>query len=141
MARECWQRMRELAHDPRLLSELQDLAAEAGIVPGAVKALDLLSRSTGARMSELAARLRCDNSYVTTIVDSLEDAGLARREPHPTDRRVKVIVLTDAGRRLAERAHRALATPPPAFALLSASQTAALRDLLRTLGEGSGPTG
>ena len=94
-------RSRELTHNPQVLEKLHALADEAGIIPGAAKALRFLSGPEPVPMRRLAQDLHCDNSYITTIVDSLEVAGVARREAHPTDRRIKVIVLTDAGRRLA----------------------------------------
>ncbi len=140
-ATEAWERMRELTHDPQVLGRLQLLAEEAGIIPGAAKALRFLSTTDPMPMRNLAANLRCDNSYVTTIVDNLEEAGIARREAHATDRRIKVIVLTDAGRTLARRAREILGTPPPAFALLTAEETGTLRDLMRKLGAGAQPAG
>jgi DNA-binding MarR family transcriptional regulator len=48
-------------------------------------------------MKELAARLGCDASFITVIIDSLEKHGLARREPSQRDRRSKNIVLTEEG--------------------------------------------
>ena len=132
-AREAWEQMRELTHDPLTLGKLHALAEEAGIIPGAAKALKFLYGAEPVPMRRLAADLHCDNSYITTIVDSMEQAGVARREVHPTDRRIKVIVLTDEGRRLAARALEVLGTPPPAFDALTSSETEALRDLMRKL--------
>jgi DNA-binding MarR family transcriptional regulator len=132
--------MREITHDPQVLGRLHQLAEEAGIISGAAKALRFLSTAEPMAMRSLAADLRCDNSYVTAIVDSLEKAGMARREAHATDRRIKVIVLTDAGRTLARRAEEILGTPPPAFALLTADETESLRDLMRKLAGGTQPT-
>jgi DNA-binding MarR family transcriptional regulator len=140
-ATEAWKRMRELTHDPQVLGKLQVLAEEAKIIPGAAKALHFLSATEPMAMRSLAANLRCDNSYVTTIVDSLEEAGIARREVHATDRRIKVIVLTDAGRKLARRAQEIIGTPPTAFALLTPDETDMLRDLMRKLGAGAQPAG
>ncbi len=137
-AREAWEMIRELTHDPQVLGKLHTLAEEAGIIPGAAKALKFLSRSDPVPMRRLAADLNCDNSYITTIVDSLEQAGMARREPHPTDRRIKVIVLTDAGRRLAQLARETLGTPPKAFGALTAPEVSALRDLMRKLSQSAG---
>lgn len=82
-------------------------------------------------MRQLAARMGCDNSYVTPLVDTLEKMGLAAREAHPTDRRIKVIVLTERGRHVAERVQRGYATPPAAFSALSQAEAATLCDLLR----------
>ena len=46
----------------------------------------------------LAEQLGLDRSNVTSVVDRLEERGLVTREAHPGDRRVKLLVLTDAGR-------------------------------------------
>jgi DNA-binding MarR family transcriptional regulator len=132
-AGEAWERMRELTHDPLVLGRVHDLAAEAGIIPGAAKALRYLSATDPTPMRQLAADLRCDTSYITTIVDNLEEAGVARREAHATDRRIKVVVLTEAGREVADRVASVMGTPPPAFSALSAEETTTLRDLLRKL--------
>ena len=136
-AAEAWERMRELAHDPQVLDRLHSLADEVGIIPAAGKALRFLSTSEPMPMRSLAANLRCDNSYVTAIVDSLEGAGFARREVHPTDRRIKFIVLTDEGGKIALRAREILGTPPPAFQALTARETETLRDLMRKMSPGA----
>ena len=38
-----------------------------------------------------------DRGAVTGLVDSLEAAGLVRRQPHPEDRRVSLVELTEKG--------------------------------------------
>ena len=88
----------------------------------------------GALRRQLAARLGCDNSYVTSLVNALEQRGLATRRQHPTDRRIKVIELTDEGRRLTQRTQLADTTPPASFANLSTAEIKTLRDLLRKIG-------
>src|SRR5580704_10408727 len=113
--REAWERMRELTHDPQVLGRVHAVAGEAGIIPGAAKALKYLSPTEPTPMRQLATELRCDTSYITTIVDNLEEAGVARREAHPTDRRIKVVVLTDEGKILADRVAQIMGTPPPIF--------------------------
>src|ERR1700728_2005382 len=128
-AREAWERMRELTHDPQLLGTVHAIAAEAGIIPGAAKALRYLSATEPTPMRQLAANLRCDTSYITTIVDNLEEAGVARREAHPTDRRIKVVVLTPQGQALADKVAAVMGTPPDVFATLNAEETTTLRDL------------
>jgi DNA-binding MarR family transcriptional regulator len=82
-------------------------------------------------MRQLAGRIGCENSYVTPLLDTLEKQGLAARESHPTDRRIKVIVLTEEGRQVAEWVQRAYATPPAAFASLSHAESAVLCEPLR----------
>ena len=69
--------------------------------------LGTLDDDGGLRMSDLAETWGCDASYVTTLADGLQERGLAERRPHPTDRRVKTIVLTPEGRAKRERAPRA----------------------------------
>ena len=46
----------------------------------------------------LAEQLGLDSSNITGVVDGLEARGLLARQPHVDDRRVKLLVLTDAGR-------------------------------------------
>ena len=64
-------------------------------------------------MKELGRRMHCDPSFVTVIADGLEQRGLARREAHPGDRRIKNLVLTDEGTELRQRLQRELAAEMP----------------------------
>jgi DNA-binding MarR family transcriptional regulator len=109
------------------------MMGEAAVSPGVGKALAHLSVDRPIPMRELAAALRCDNSYVTAVVDSLEERGLAERQTHPTDRRIKVVHLTDAGAVLAKRIQAELAEPPSAFGALTDAEALQLRDLMRKL--------
>ena len=76
---------------------------------------------------------------VTMAVDQLEKAGLVRRVPHPTDRRIILARLTSDGDQIAERASAALAEI--VFGLgdvstITASQvTADLRKVREALGD------
>ncbi len=51
----------------------------------------------GVPLSEISARMLCDNSNLTGIVDRLIAKGLVERRPDPQDRRVSLICLTPAG--------------------------------------------
>jgi DNA-binding MarR family transcriptional regulator len=133
LAVEAWERIRSISHHPEALAATHGVMAEAGLTLGPVKALKFLPVSGSMPMRALAARLGCDGSYVTSLVDALEEKGLAARESHPTDRRVKIIVLTAAGRRLARRVQRLSATPPPAFETLAEGELETLCALLRKL--------
>src|SRR5207245_851230 len=62
-------------------------------------------------MNEAADKLHCDPSNVTGIVDRLEARGLIERQHLTTDRRVKHLALTPAGRRLLSRVEAVLAAP------------------------------
>jgi DNA-binding MarR family transcriptional regulator len=57
-------------------------------------------------VSGLAARLRLGPSAITPLVDRLEAAGFVARA-RTSDRRVVLVALTDAGRRLEEEASKA----------------------------------
>jgi MarR family transcriptional regulator, organic hydroperoxide resistance regulator len=82
-------------------------------------------------MGELAKQLACDNSNVTWITDRLEERGLVERQAAPHDRRVKLLVLTNKGRRVREQIEARLADAPPPIETLSREDQRALRDILR----------
>lgn len=128
---EAWRLVRALSHDPAVLRRGHDLAEAEGTTPTIAKALAHLSPERPVPMRELAGALRCDTSYVTSVVDGMEEQGLARRAPHPTDRRIKVVELTDRGAEVAARVRAALDQPPPGFAALGADDARALLALLR----------
>jgi DNA-binding MarR family transcriptional regulator len=125
--------MRDLVHLPEHLDEFNRSMAEVGLRPGVGKALAKMPLDKAIPMRDLAAALRCDNSYVTAIVDSLEDRGIAEREIHPTDRRIKVVRLTDAGVLLAKRIQTQIAEPPAVFDRLTDREASQLQTLLRKL--------
>lgn len=133
--------MRDLTHHPDVLGRIQVIAEEIGLTPGVTKALTHMSPEHPTSMRELAAALRCDNSYVTAVVDGLERRGIARRRPHSTDRRIKIVELTEEGAAVADRVRAALDTPPPAFAALDGDETATLLGLLRKLTAAATGTG
>ena len=54
-------------------------------------------------MNELASALLSSPSGMTRLVDRIEFAGLVRRRPHESDRRVTLVELRDQGRDLLER--------------------------------------
>lgn len=60
------------------------------------------------RASELAASVGVSRPTLTSLVDGLEQAGLLKRVPVPTDRRGISLELTPRGREATARAERAL---------------------------------
>jgi DNA-binding MarR family transcriptional regulator len=50
-------------------------------------------------MSGISDELGVTRRNITALVDALEEEGLVRRRPHPTDRRATVIELTGEGAR------------------------------------------
>ncbi|MBC6458358.1 MarR family winged helix-turn-helix transcriptional regulator [Actinomadura sp. HBU206391] len=112
----------------RLRAGFNATAAELDLPPA--QALALANLRSPAPMRELAEWLACDASNVTGIVDGLERRGLVTRQPDPTDRRVKHLVLTEAG----ERKRAALRSRSHATAIelfnLPGDDRLRLRDLL-----------
>lgn len=47
--------------------------------------------------SDVAKRLRVEGATVTRMVDILSKEGLVERSPHPTDRRVNLLSISDKG--------------------------------------------
>jgi len=74
--------------------------AEVGLSLPKLAALRRLTDAGGSLpLGQLAERLACVKSNVTQLVDRLEADGLVSREADPNDRRSRLAVLTDAGRR------------------------------------------
>jgi DNA-binding MarR family transcriptional regulator len=133
LAAEAWRRIRAISHDPQAMTAAHQIVHDTGLPLAPLRALLVLPLDESISMRELARRLGCDNSYVTSLVDALEERGLAVREQHPRDRRVKVIVLTEAGQQLTRRAQLADTAAPARFTELSKAELTTLRGLLRKL--------
>lgn len=102
--------------------------------------LTLLSFSRAGRMpmASASARLQVHPTSVTNTVDRLQADGYVRREPHPVDGRATLVVLTDAGRDLAERATAALNTQVFAEPGLSADDTNELVSIIARMRRAAG---
>ena len=57
--------------------------------------LGLLSRAGALTVGELAAAEKVQPPSMTRTVNCLADKGLVRRDPHPTDRRQVLVLLTE----------------------------------------------
>ncbi|MCB8907345.1 MULTISPECIES: MarR family winged helix-turn-helix transcriptional regulator [unclassified Streptomyces] len=87
-------------------------------------------------MRALATLLVCDASNVTGIIDRLEARSLVRREPDPSDRRVKNVVATDEGRDIIRRVREEMQATSGALDTLDAAESTTLYDLLARLRPG-----
>jgi DNA-binding MarR family transcriptional regulator len=91
----------------------------------------------GVALSEISARMLCDNSNLTGIVDRLISKGYVRRRPDPQDRRVSLICLTAEGaeklRQIKPRHHARVSRR---MRSLTATQVHELRTLLQQLYSG-----
>jgi len=74
--------------------------AQHGVHEGQQYVLRCLWREDGLSPGELARRLGLATPTVTRAATRMEATGLLRREPHPSDRRLVRLRLTDRGREL-----------------------------------------
>jgi MarR family transcriptional regulator, lower aerobic nicotinate degradation pathway regulator len=75
-----------------------------GLTPALFGVLNVLGARDGAIQQELGSAMGIDPSTMVSLIDQLESAGLARRRPHPDDRRARQVSITPKGRRLLQRA-------------------------------------
>jgi len=130
LAQESWRRLFDFfistrPHRDRVLEQLD-------LTPNDSKALWSLDDS-GKTMRALAAEWGCDASNATWIVDRLEQRGLAERKSVPTDRRVKLVVLTLRGAAVRSKVMEEFYRPPPRLLELEKRDLEALRDALAKL--------
>lgn len=106
--------------------------AAAGTVSLSAAHACVLGRlDVGRRMGALAEELGCDASNITQIVARLEALGLVTREPHPQDRRARLVSRTRQGDETARRFESAFAFARTAVGRLSLDEQDQLTVLLR----------
>jgi DNA-binding MarR family transcriptional regulator len=115
----------------RIVGQAEQLAQGLGIPSPFIKALHTLDCPMA--MKELGKRMHCDPSFVTLVTDMLEKRGLARREPHLVDRRVKNVVLTDDGLALKRQIETEITARMPWNKALSDDERTQLLALLRKM--------
>ena len=120
---------------PELFKLFHDLGQRIAIEFGVngSDAIALIKLDAPLTMKELGQRMGCDPSFITTIADSLEKHGLARREPSLRDRRSKNIVLTQEGEAVRERLFRELMTRAPWCTALDTGERQCLLGLMRKM--------
>jgi DNA-binding MarR family transcriptional regulator len=126
---QAWELLLELIIAER--ARLPAVAAELELSPMQLQVLRMLEPGQTVPMGRVACDLGCDASNVTGIVDRLEKRGLVERRPAPSDRRVKVLVITRAGTRLRRAAIDRLGQPPESIRRLSAEDQELLAALLQ----------
>ena len=94
-----------LVHDlARQLRRWQErVSHEQGLTLPQLRTMAQLTHRDGISQTELANLIESDPMTVSGVVERLEARGLVRREAHPTDSRVKIVMITeqakDTGRR------------------------------------------
>jgi DNA-binding MarR family transcriptional regulator len=90
-----------------LTTELTAALEEVGVSPRAHSVL--ATAMTGElTQTEIARAVGLDKTTMVVTVDELEAAGLAERRPSSSDRRARVIVVTEAGEQAAREADEVL---------------------------------
>jgi len=135
--REAWRLMAEMVFTPANQDRFHEACAAADVTPPLLKALLSLDQGEGVPMSMLAKGWRCDASWVTGIVDGLEERGYVERRVPKGDRRVKVVEITDAGEKARAKALEHLYEPPASISGLEPGDQQTLRDLLRKIRDAS----
>jgi MarR family transcriptional regulator, organic hydroperoxide resistance regulator len=112
-------------------------AAEWDMSVAQVRALYALREPLS--MRELAERLYLDPSNLTALVDRLEELSLVERRADADDRRVKRLVITPKGARLADEIIGAVFDKTALFDVLGKREQAQLLDLLTRLVDAPAP--
>lgn len=120
------------AFGPAYMKWVRSRMRESGVSYARMRLLGALHCGGPRIMSGISDELGVTRRNVTALVDGLEEEGLVRRLPHPTDRRATVIELTGEGGRtmdtLYDEHRRAVAE------LFSGLSEGDRRELLRLLG-------
>jgi DNA-binding MarR family transcriptional regulator len=116
---------------------MNPLFAEAGLLPGEFDVLATLRRSGEPYLlspTRLYEAVMISSGGMTNRLDRLERAGLVERRPDPSDRRGKLIALTDSGKRVIdETIGRHVANEERLLSVLTAAEQEKLNSLLRKL--------
>ncbi len=128
---EAWCLLAEMVFSKENQARFGHACQAAGLTPPLLKALLSLDPDGDEPMRVLAKDWGCDASWVTGIVDGLEERGYVERRVLASDRRVKVVQVTPAGEQAKARAMERLHEPPASITALSRDDQEALRDLLR----------
>src|SRR5947208_13247051 len=68
-----------------------------GLHPRHFGVMTMVASQPGMSQHQLHEQTAIDPSSMVAVIDELEARGLAERRPHPDDRRVRAIFLTDSG--------------------------------------------
>jgi DNA-binding MarR family transcriptional regulator len=87
-----------------LVKRITNLLIPFDLSPATGLVLSILADSeTPISPNHIADRLIISRASVTSLLDSLEKRGFVKRQPHPSDRRMLWVELTDPGRQVAQQ--------------------------------------
>ena len=123
-----------------LQASVDDRLKPHGLSFARYEALVLLSfsRRGSLPMRMMGERLQLHPTSITNIVDRLEADGLARRLPHPSDRRTTLVELTATGRERLSAATDAVQTAEFGFVGLDGAELKQLSVLLTKVRQAAG---
>jgi len=133
MADQVWRAMSSLVIDNRD-SWKRAVVERSGLPFSRIRVLRRLARGP-MTVKQVAAAATMDAPAATVAVNDLEERGLVVRTPEPTNRRCKMVSLTDAGRDMVATID---ATDDPAPEVLSGLDGVELRKLQAILAKLSG---
>jgi len=129
---EAWEVIADLWFGDETHDRFHNACVAVDLSPPQLKTLLSLQPGDEQPMRAIAEQLHCDASWVTGIVDGLEQRGYVESTPHSRDRRVKVVCITPLGEKAKATAREKLYEPPAAFIeSLTQNEQRTLRDLLR----------
>jgi len=120
----------------RALSQIAEHSIQdAGLCLSDFAALEALLHKGPLTITEIQGKVLLASGSMTAAVDRLEQKGLIRRGPSPSDRRAKVLHLTTEGKRAVETAfNRHAVELESAMVVLNSSEKRQLHALLKKLG-------
>ncbi|MDV3136416.1 MarR family winged helix-turn-helix transcriptional regulator [Mycobacterium sp. 29Ha] len=124
-ADEVWRVMTTLVTDNRD-SWRRATADQTGLPFSRIRILLRLARGS-MTVKEVAQAVTIDAPAATVAVNDLEDRGLVMRQTVPTNRRCKVVSLTDRGWSMVATIHGIVDPAPEALAALDSNELKALR--------------
>jgi DNA-binding MarR family transcriptional regulator len=132
LADEVWRAMAAVVFDNRDAWR-RDVIETTGLPFSRVRVLRRLARRS-MTAKEIAHAASMDAPATSVAVNDLEDRGLIVRQPDPTNRRCKVISLTDEGHEVVASIDEIDDPAPLPFAALSTSELETLQGILAKLG-------
>jgi DNA-binding MarR family transcriptional regulator len=131
LADEVWRELAAVVFDNR--DSWKRAVVEASGLPfSRIRVLRRLARNPMSP-TQIGEAATMDAPATTVAVNDLEERGLVIRTPNPTNRRSKLVSITDAGRDVHALIESIPDPAPRAFAALSADDLRTLRDILAKL--------
>ena len=132
LADEVWRAIASLVIDNRD-GWKRAVVEQTGLPFSRIRILKRLSRQS-MTVKQLAHAATIDAPAATVAVNDLEDRALVVREIDPTNRRCKVVSLTDAGREIVRKIDAIDDPAPDGLAALEEAELKQLRAILAKLG-------